>query len=552
MIIILLTSNSEVFCQQSFIGVLNKPFYCVGDQVFYNLYMPDGFEQKVVDGNSYKIQVAKEITVSVQLYKGVQFMQQAFKKTPGNSINGIFNLPLDYEAGNYSLVFQIANANEQVLEVVSKIDFPIYNDLTEATFSSNGMLSCAPNNNVGLDMSINVATTNKIRSSNSVNVQLTDASGNPVEASLAVSVLDKNLLFANSDITLPISANQTEINYLPSNKLSISGFATDDKGQGIGENIFGIWSVERNKFNFTKVKNGGSFFVELDDYEGVQQFQFVNSGESLENVNFNLAHQEYRKDNDVCSVPLELISDYLTESRTRRKIDKYFEVEKEVSVNNAPIPSEELATSDISFDLSEYKRFQNIGNFFIELSSSLLFKKEDDESYSATMLNPKSRSLGRDILGDTPLFIIDGLISKNANFVGNLAFDDIQEVDIYNDPKELRKMLNIMGKNGAARLKTKLPEFKLSPEEQADVFTIAGLESGDYLSSISNEHISKDNHVPVFSPHIYWNPSLKADTAGQSNFQFNHSDDVGNFVVIVTAMTSDGEFIWDYAEYEIE
>ena len=152
---------------------------------------------------------------------------------------------------------------------------------------------------------------------------------------------------------------------------------------------------------------------------------------------FQLAHASYEKDNAVCSISKDLIDTYLTESRTRRKINRYFEFNNQVPVNKLAIQTEEIMNPNIAFDLSEYKRFENVGNVFIELSSSLLFKKENDDSYSATMLNPKSRSLGRDILGGTPLFIIDGLISKNANFVGNLDFNDIKAVGIYNNPKDL-------------------------------------------------------------------------------------------------------------------
>ena len=109
-----------------------------------------------------------------------------------------------------------------------------------------------------------------------------------------------------------------------------------------------------------------------------------------------------------------------------------------------------------------------------------------------------------------------------------------------------------MGKSGAAILQTKIPDFKLAPDEQSDVFTISGLQTNESISSISDEQINKDTHRPLFSPHIYWNPNLKTNSTGQSNFSFNHTDDVGDFVVIVSAMTADGEFIWDFVEYEVK
>ena len=87
----------------------------------------------------------------------------------------------------------------------------------------------------------------------------------------------------------------------------------------------------------------------------MQQFQFVNSGESTQNTNFQLAHASYEKDNAVCSISKDLIDTYLTESRTRRKINRYFEFNNQVPVNKLAIQTEEIMNPNIAFDLSEYK-----------------------------------------------------------------------------------------------------------------------------------------------------------------------------------------------------
>jgi len=141
------------------------------------------------------------------------------------------------------------------------------------------------------------------------------------------------------------------------------------------------------------------------------------------------------------------------------------------------------------------------------------------------MTNPDSKNLGNFYLGETPLFVIDGKVSKSADFVGRLNFSDIEKVMLYYDKLELHQMFNAMGKNGAVVIDTKLPDFKLSPAEESDIFYLSGIQDSQEIFSFDQSTTNKT--TPIFSPQIYWNPNLKTDDQGMLEFDFKHTDDLG-------------------------
>jgi len=63
---------------------------------------------------------------------------------------------------------------------------------------------------------------------------------------------------------------------------------------------------------------------------------------------------------------------------------------------------------------------------------------------------------------------------------------------------------------------------------------------------------SPDSTSPMFSPTIYWNPSLTSGTDGRADFNFYHTDDVGTFVITVLARTDDGQLVSRIIEYTAE
>ena len=537
--ILLLITTVSVTAQESFISHLSKPYFCQGEQVFYKLYLPSTYE-------------GENVAVNVKLYSGETLMQQFYQKSELKSyIAGLVDLPLDYESGNYSLAFLIADGTQKIMKTVNEISFPIYNDLsTELTNIKSKVTTFNNNSSIDITLSSDVVITS--RAKNEVSINLSNSNGSLAEADVSIAIVDKHLVFGNENPFASLSMNSENAISNPSDKLSIFGFASDDNGNAQALNILGAWSLEAQKFSFTKALEDGKFFLELEDFQGKQSLQFVRYDDSTDNVNYSIVRPESNSISTTKTIAQSDIERYLSDSRKRRKLNQYFGIRKKVNLSEEPIKSAKLLKPNTSYDFSEFKRFETLGGFFGELSTALSLRKDDNGNYICNMLKPKTREIGSTYLGDTPLFIIDGMISKDPNFFANLNFDEMSSTDLHFDTKSLRTMFNAMGKNGAVVVKTNLPEFQLQEDEHSDIITISGIKSGDMSFGFDDDEIRINRTHPLFSSLIYWNPYLKSNSNGDIKISYNHTDDAGECVMIIFARAKDGTIGWKSIDLDVK
>ena len=533
-------SCTVTFAQtDSFVTQLNKPYYTQGDKVYYKLILPTAYD-------------GKPTVFNIRLYRNSTLLSQFYNRsTDGNSINGEIELAQDFESGDYQLAFFVADREQKITENVGLIDFKVYNDLSEEEPLTGGYQSNLDHNKV-LSITAKFDSIVETRSLNDISLVVLNEEKEPIPAEFSVSILDKELVYGEQSPFISLSSYSDYSITNPSNNLFFEGVVTDDTNSPQELKIIAVWSIEGQDFSFTRSNAEGSFFFELDDFEGKQNIQFVRYDHSPENLNYKLVTPSLATADKNANIDIESIVNYLAESRTRRKLAQYFGYYKRDKLVTNSIITPEIPKANVYYKLSEYKRFQTIGNFIKELSTVLKIKIDDEGLYTARMTDPKTKSIGDFYLGETPIFIIDGVISRDANFAGSISFDDVVDIKLYYDLKDLRKMFNVMGRDGAVIVQTKLPNFSLDSEEQADIFRLNGLQSGTSILSHDPKTSTADSTSPMFSPSIYWNPKLTSDAEGKADFSFYHTDDIGQFVIMVLARTADGQVVSKLIEYNAE
>lgn len=524
----------------SFSIQLNKPFYTQGEEVYYKLFFPAAYSDQ-------------SVAVNIRLYKNGSLLSQFYNRSSAStSISGEIGIPEDYGDGNYQLSFFIADGTQKLTENIGLIDFRIYNDLSEGELVPSDGYQTSDSFDNTLSIAAKFDSIVGSRSNNKMSLVVLNKDKEPIPADFSVSILDKSLVFGQKDAFLSITQQNNYTINNPSDKLFFHGLVTDDNNTPLELKIMGVWSVEGQNFSFAKSNAQGQFFFELDDFEGTQHVQFVRYDHSLDNINYKLIDPTLSTPNKSANIGLESIAQYLAESRTRRKLAQYFGYTQEDGQITNSIEAAQAPRPNVYYELTEYKRFQTIGNFIKELSTALSFRVDEEGQYTAKMTNPKSRRIGDFYLGETPIFIIDGMISRNPNFVGSIAFDDVKDIKLYYDLKDLRKMYNVMGRDGAVIVQTKLPNFRLDEDEAADIFALNGLQGGAGIVSHNPAVVSPDSTSPMFSPTIYWNPSISTDQDDRANFSFYHTDDVGRFAIMILARTEDGRMVSRTIEYTAE
>jgi hypothetical protein len=136
-----------------------------------------------------------------------------------------------------------------------------------------------------------------------------------------------------------------------------------------------------------------------------------------------------------------------------------------------------------------------------------------------------------------PLYIIDGMATKNTNFFLNLNPANVISIKVINNPKKLLP-LGLLGRNGVVLVQTKTGDLREPLDDPAK--KIVGLNKT--LSFNTPWETSENLYAPVFRSTIYWNPTISTDSNGKATFKFSCTDDVGRMVIRIDGMANGKSF----------
>ena len=194
---------------------------------------------------------------------------------------------------------------------------------------------------------------------------------------------------------------------------------------------------------------------------------------------------------------------------------------------------DELMGADVSVNVEKYIIFPTMEELIREVIPSLLHRKVGGKSMVRVLLSEASV-----IPTGDPLFIINGVMTKNTTYFLNLKPADVLTVKIIKDINKLLRF-GAMGKNGIVLIQTKKSDI-VNLTNLSNVLPVEGLSKS--IEFRSPDHSLKSNaRIPDFRSTLYWNPSLKTDATGKAVFNFYASDDSGPLVIKLQGVTSDGK-----------
>jgi hypothetical protein len=193
---------------------------------------------------------------------------------------------------------------------------------------------------------------------------------------------------------------------------------------------------------------------------------------------------------------------------------------------------DELFGADVSINVEEYVIFPTMEELIREVIPSLLHRKVPGKSIVRVMLSDASV-----ITTGDPLYIIDGVMSRNSPYFLSLKPSEILSVKIVKDLNKLQRF-GAMGKNGIVLVQTKKPDSE-NLTRQSNIIQVKGLSKP--LEFRSPDYATKSNtRIPDFRSTLYWDTSLKTDSRGKASFSFYTSDDSGPLEVKLEGITSKG------------
>lgn len=197
---------------------------------------------------------------------------------------------------------------------------------------------------------------------------------------------------------------------------------------------------------------------------------------------------------------------------------------------------EEFSGADYSVKVTDYVVFPKMEDLLREVVPFVQYRKRgNDEQVRISFRYETSTRTYK----DDPLYVIDGVMTKNTAIFVNLKPENLVSIKVINNPNKLAQ-LSRLGENGVIFVETKKRDFVNSLINQ-NLFPVTGLSRQSNLYQVSYSGTNTHQRIPDLRPTLYWNPTLMTDKTGITPITFFASDDVGPMRILVQGVTRDGK-----------
>lgn len=528
-ICLLLLSSNRLAANSACYVHVDKSFYCVGEDIHFNLYLPLDFKQH-------------DVSIKVVLLDSKGNVTATFfrKNEMSSQVSGRYRIPYSLNPDMYYLQFMSVDVNTKSEVLFAEIAVPIYNFL-ENIVPTNAEKIDGSNPVSDLEsggLSIDIDVPESITSSSDVSglIKVTNANGETVKSEISVSVVNEDIggpsVLGGSSI---VSGKTMPSNLAPNleTQMYAKGRLVDSDNQPIQANIVGAFSTLENRFLFTKSNEDGVFFLDLPTFEGSKPVQMLGYHVDHENITIDKTNT-YAIQNPQAFYFNDKIKDYLELCRIRKKLEQHFEVVDNEEAKEIVYDMNDLSP-DASYDIKEYEAFDKFSGFFKEILTPLRFR-EKKGVFEAYMYDPTERRASKKYFKGKPMFIVNGMVTRDGNYIANLPMEKIEKVDLFFSPKELRDQFNAFGRFGVVRIIANDPSLKVPEAELADIVMVHGVD-GDLKSNGSQE---LPTGFPDLNPQVYWNSGIETSATGETSFNYQQPDDEGTYTIVVVARDEKG------------
>lgn len=502
---------------------LDKTFYVNGEVIWYQVYLPESFKGRDV-----------MLKLSLTDRKADPVAANYLKTAGKTTISGYFKLAYDITPDVYHLLVIGTDRDSKKSVKLGELSVPVYNDLDNA-WKEQEVISSPPatelvTEGLQLDLHLSEAAVQK-REEVVATVRVTDAAGQPLAADLSISVSDDRLLPDGSMMKrmfIPTSVDPAALE----DAIYIKGRLLDSDGKPRSEETIAAYAADERSSYFADTDQDGYFALQLPDFTGDKPLQFVD----LHGVPFQVLLDDGVTVSDQSLLTYTTtVKNYLEWSRRRKMIYQLYQtVETSLQVQEEEVAARELEP-DHRIQLEEYTSFPDLYTFLLEVSTPLKLRRANDGSLFARMFNPDPRV--RVFYQEPPIFIVDGKVTRNVNFLQQLDIQKLQVIDEYFDFQRLNTYFGKLGSYGVVMVETSIPNLQLPEVDEAGIFTVSGLLPVATVLRPGQVGVQQ----PVFKPQLLWQDSVTTDEQGRYTLRFPHTDDLGTFVIEIVAQGRNGK-----------
>ncbi|WP_299116178.1 hypothetical protein [uncultured Winogradskyella sp.] len=210
---------------------------------------------------------------------------------------------------------------------------------------------------------------------------------------------------------------------------------------------------------------------------------------------------------------------------------------------------------DINAKTNKYSR--GLYSNLIGFHDKVFIRKDSDRNYYAETTNGGK--------GHVNMVLVDGIavIQDNYLLIQRINPKEVTSFEIIDNPSRARQLyatiygtypygdfqasiISIYTKQGKGLFGALDTKADLNVQN-VNVFSI---EKEFYVSDYTN-NTARNFPEPDFRSTIYWNPSVVNKIGQPLNISYSHSDDVGEFLVVIESITKDGKLGYKTLEYKV-
>ncbi|HWA35369.1 MAG TPA: hypothetical protein VG737_14615 [Cyclobacteriaceae bacterium] len=399
---------------------------------------------------------------------------------------------------------------------------------------------------------------------------LTDTSGNPIEGEFAVSVVtDRLFTIPPGQQKKPTSENTQSFDNWNRLLITQSPRADDWKKIMMGEHqqpvyrmgryfhkrgiafdaktgvpvsdsvkISGFFLKNTNGYEAYTNKDGEFDFVFLFDLWGEDELFYSADRNGIEQRNVRIKWIDEDHHFPVkCAVQTDRPDEYGNFSSKRKMVERSFDFytkpQHPATIPEDPneILEDELAGADVSINIHDYILFPTMAETIREVIPMLKHRIVKGKPIVRALINPEQY-----VPTDDPLYIIDGVITRDTELFLSLVPDDVLTVKVVVDFDNLRA-LGPLGKNGVVFVHTK--KLDAARLRSGTILPVKGL-SRPLAFDAADHSVDADSRRPDFKSTVFWAPAIVVPPAGRKEISFFASDDVGPLRITIHGITKDG------------
>ncbi len=456
---------------------LDKPLYLPGETAFYAAHFPTSLtERSGVVQVSWFDPEGELVTNDYMQIKRVA--------------SGHFKIPYDASPGYYRLLItgqDVSNSTIKLLEAA----VPIYSlDLVyDSSAGDSGVSFKEPSNSAETSPTEGVY---QVR--DSIVLKVPEYQGSMI----SMAVRDQHLF---KGIDLPtLFSGTVDPNLRLVSSITLSGKADLPHDR----QLLTFKMADQANFFYAITDSNGAFYLELPDFTSGKTIQFIKDFSDSQSVEFNEDQLSKWSGADPPLTPY--IRSYIANKKHRISIYSLFNTVELAGSYESTTKSSTL-DADLKIDASSYN-LSDFRAFCKEVSTPLKYSKG-----SFAMFNP----VVRDMRTGSPLFIVDGQLTRDHEFLAQLEFAGLQEILLFYDDISISDYFGFVGYNGVVVINSKLGNIQVPQAHSTVDFKVSG-----YLRPINFQQDSPAG-TPVLRPMVYWGVLAKP------TMTFQHTHDKGIF-----------------------